>query len=275
MNSKVIENYSRLKPSFFILPCLILAAVAGFLYFHDALDAKAYVYVQKDFFIYLNAWLSQFPQIQYNLTQLGDALISLSLLSIFIVYAPALWESLISVSLISLIISSGLKNLFSVPRPAAILDTNSFVIIGQKLPGFSSLPSGHSITIFTSLTVLLFAFMPEKPLHRQIWITSLISAGIVMAFSRVGVGAHYPLDVMVGATIGYTSGLAGILVSRHYKIWSWVSNKRYYPVLMLLILGCSISLIIKIIDEPLPVFFLACLASLFSLYKITHAYIQK
>jgi hypothetical protein len=275
MDTQVKHNYSKLKPSLFLLPVLLLLAIALFLYSQNALDPTSYVNVQKDLFYYLNASLGQFPNIEYNLTQFGDALIFLSLLSIFIIYAPSIWESLISVSLISLIVSAVLKDIFSVPRPAAILDTHSFIIIGQKLPGHSSLPSGHSITIFTTLTVLLFAFMPQKPIQRFVWVLFILSAGLVLVSTRVGVGAHYPLDVLVGGTVGYMSGLAGIFFSRTFKVWAWVGNKRYYPVMISLLIACAIAMVVKIIDEPLPVFYLPLAVLIFSLYKMSDVYLKK
>ncbi len=275
MNKRVIANYSRLTYALFLFPLLLLLSIVLFLYAQHALNANGYVSIQKDFFFFLNSRLGQYPHLQFNLTQMGDALIFLSLLSVFIVYAPAIWESLISVSLLSWVVSSTLKNIFSIPRPAAVFDTSSFIIIGQKLPGHNSLPSGHSITIFTTLTVLLFAFMPQKFLQRILWVLFFVCTGLTLAFTRVGVGAHYPLDVLVGGTVGYLCGLSGIFISRKYPIWSWVGNKRYYPVLQLLLLICSVVVIGKIMNDPLPVYGITLAALFFSLYKITHVYFKK
>jgi len=93
--------------------------------------------------------------------------------------------------------------------------------------------------------------------------------------SRVGVGAHYPLDVTTGSIIGYICGIIGIFISRKYKIWNWVSHKKYYPVFILLLLICGISLITKIIHEGLIIYYLTLICLLVSLYKITYAYIKK
>ncbi len=148
-----------------------------------------YVYVQKDLFFYLNNKLSQFPNLQFNLTQLGDGLIFYPLLTIFIIYGPKLWEAILTSSIISLIVSALLKKLFAVPRPATMLDHDSFTIIGKTLTGKTSLPSGHSICAFIIITTLLFAFMPKKIGYKIIWSFFIISAGLIITFSRVGVGA--------------------------------------------------------------------------------------
>jgi membrane-associated phospholipid phosphatase len=275
MNANVINNYSKLKPSLFLLPILLLIAILLFLYNHDSLHAYKYVQLQKDSFFFINYNLGQFPNIIYNITQLGDASIFLSFLSIFIVYAPKIWESLISASLVSIIFSSVLKNIFLVPRPAVVFDNNSFIIIGKTAVGHASLPSGHSITVFTTLTILLFAFMPEKLTHKILWILFTIITGLIIAFTRVGVGAHYPLDVIIGSIIGYISGLTGIFISRKYKIWAWVNNKKYYPIFILLMLICCISLISQIINENLIIFYLALISLVVPFYKIVYAFIKK
>jgi membrane-associated phospholipid phosphatase len=275
MKENIADNFSKLKLTLFILPSILLIAIVLFLYSHDSLSAAKYVLIQKDYFYFINHHLGQYPNIEYNLTQIGDALIFLSLLTIFIVYAPKIWEALISASLVSLIFSSVLKNVFGVPRPSEMFDNTTFIIIGKKASGFASLPSGHSITIFTTLTVLLFAFMPKKMNHKIVWSFSIVTIGLIIAFSRVGVGAHYPLDVIIGGIIGYISGLIGIFISQKYPIWNWVNNKKSYPIFILLIVVCSIVLINKIINENLIIFYLALLSLTVSLYKITYVYLKK
>ena len=275
INTKAITNYSKLKPSLFFLPALLLITIVLFLYNYDSLHAYKYVQIQKNSFFFINYHLGQFPNILYNVTQIGDATIFLSFLSIFILYAPKIWESLISASLVSLIFSNLLKNIFAVPRPAVVYDNNSFIIIGRTAVGHASLPSGHSITVFTTLTILLFAFMPEKLPYKILWSFFTIITGLIIAFTRVGVGAHYPLDVIIGSIVGYISGLTGIFISRKYKIWAWVNNKKYYPIFILLMLICCISLISQIINENLIIFYLALISLFAPFYKIVYAFIKK
>jgi len=196
-------------------------------------------------------------------------------LSIFFVYAPKLWESLISASLVSAVISFILKRIFAVPRPAAVFDHNNFNIIGETLSGKTSLPSGHAITVFTLLTVLLFAFMPKHQKFKFLWYLLFMISGLILVITRVGVGAHYPLDVVIGSIIGYLSGLTGIFISRKYKIWSWIENKKYYPFFMILFLGGSIVLINKIIANNLIIFYLALLFLGYSFIKIINLYVKK
>jgi membrane-associated phospholipid phosphatase len=275
MNSSIIHKYSKLKPSLFLLPLGLLLALLVALYSQHALSVAQYVAIQKNYFLNINATLSQFPVLIYNLTQLGDALIFLSLLSLFVIYAPKLWEALLSASLVSAIFSNVLKNLFAVPRPAAMFDPTSFTIIGKTLTGHNSLPSGHSITVFTILTVVLFSFMPTKLPRKMLWTAFIILTGLLLVFTRVGVGAHYPLDVLTGSVIGYISGLAGLFISRKYKLWVWISNKKFYPIFMVLFLICFIVITTKVSHEPLLIFYLTLVSLAVSLYKIIYVYVKK
>lgn len=274
INSNVIANYSKLKLSLFVIPFLLLIAITLFLFSQDAFSVEGYIGIQKDLFYFINSNYAQFPQIIYNLTQIGDAMIFMSLLSIFILYAPKLWESLLSASIVSALLSSVLKKLFLIPRPAAVFDTDTFIIIGNKLVGHSSLPSGHSITFFTVLTVLLYAFMPKKISSKIIWHFFIFSIGLLLVFTRVGVGAHYPLDTINGAIIGYISGLIGIFISRKYKIWEWVNQVKYYPVFIILLSVCAVVTLNKINDENLFIYYITLLSLIISIIKISYVYIK-
>lgn len=275
MNHTVIENFSKIKPTKFYLPLALLFIVLFFLFTQDSLNAKDYVNIQKNAFLYLNHFLGQFTQFENNITQLGDASIILSFVIIFLVLAPKIWESLLSASLVSLFFSRILKSIFWVPRPSQIYDESNIIIIGKKAVGFSSLPSGHAITIFTTLTVLLFAFFPKSTFNKIVFSATFIIVGATIALSRVGVGAHHPLDVFIGSILGYMCGLIGIFISMKYKLWNWIQDKKYYPILILLILGIIISVLIKIFNENLIIYYFTLLSLIITLYQINHVYFKK
>jgi undecaprenyl-diphosphatase len=71
-----------------------------------------------------------------------------------------------------------------------------------RLPSDPSFPSGHAATSFAGATMLA-AYAP-----RLAPLLYLLAAAI--AFSRVYVGVHYPLDVLAGAALGTAVGWAGI-----------------------------------------------------------------
>ena len=277
LNNKVINNFNNIKLWLLIPPFLLL--IIMILYFIINNDGSSfidhYVYVQKDLFFYLNNKLSQFPNLQFNLTQLGDAMLFYPLLAIFIIYAPKLWEALLTSSFFSLIVSALLKKIFAVPRPAAMFDHDSFTIIGKTLSGKTSLPSGHSICAFIVITTLLFAFMPKKIGYKIIWSFFIISAGLIIVFSRVGVGAHYPLDVIIGSTIGFIISIIGIAISNRFKLFNWINDKNKLPIFMLALVISGGVIIKKIIDINLPIFYISLTSLVITLYLMIRFYVKK
>ena len=275
MNNRIIANYDKVKSTKLYFPLLLLILITLFLFLSDSLNAKNYVKIQEPIFFYFNNLLGQFSSIEHNLTQIGDATIIFSFLSLFLVKAPKIWESLLSASIVSLIFSRLLKMIFWIPRPQQIYDNSKITIIGDKAIGFSSLPSGHSITIFTTLTVLLFAFLPKKRLNKFIFITSFVIIGFGIAMSRVGVGAHHPLDVVIGCIIGYICGLLGIFISKKYNIWSWINDKKFYVLLICLLLVLLITVAVKLYESNLIIYYFSIASLIISIYKLNHAYAKK
>ncbi|MFW0738977.1 phosphatase PAP2 family protein [Flavobacterium sp. T12S277] len=269
------DNYSKVKPFLFLPPLFFLITLILFLYSKDALCVNKYIQIQKDSFFFINHHLRQYPNLIYNLTQFGDCLVFSSFISILIVYTPKIWESLLSTLIVTLIFSCLLKHLFAVPRPAAVFDNTSFFIAGKAICAHNSLPSGHSITIFATLTILMFPFAPKNLKCRILYYFTFIILGSILAFTRVGIGAHYPLDVIIGSIIGYISGLLGIFITRKYNIWTWINNKKYYPILILIFVICSILLVCRIINTNLIIFYLALISLVFPLYKLISLYIKK
>ena len=275
MNTITTHNCAKLKLSIFYLPISIGLIILFLLYKKNAINVNSYIQIQKDSFFYLNAKLSQYPITEYNLSEVGNTLVNFSFLSILVIYAPKIWESVLSGSVFGIIFSCILKKIFAVPRPAAVFDNNSFVIIGKTLRGCNSLPSGHSITIFTTLTILLIAFMPKKLYYKILWCLLILLTGLLLVFTRVAIGAHYPLDVIAGSIIGYISAILGILINKKYNIWTWINNKKYYPIFILTFLIFCILLIIKILNENLIIFDISLVCLIISIYKITTVYVKK
>jgi membrane-associated phospholipid phosphatase len=275
MDNIVKSNFVKLKPTLFLIPIIILLVIVGILFYFGDLNAKGYVEIQKPYFYLINSDLSQFPATMLNLTQLGDAMIMLSFFTILIVYAPKFWEALLTSSLLSLIPCGLLKNLFAIPRPAAVFDHNSFTILGKVLTGHNSLPSGHSITIFTVLTVSMFAFLPKGTFYKIVRIGLMLLLGYAFSFTRVGVGAHYPLDVITGSVIGFMVGLTGIFITRKYNIWSWLFSVKFYPIFILAFSVSCFILVKKILHQELFIYYLAMTSLLISIFKLTHVYFKK
>ncbi|HCO62912.1 MAG TPA: phosphatase PAP2 family protein [Clostridiales bacterium] len=71
-----------------------------------------------------------------------------------------------------------------------------------------SFPSGHSCAAFAFGVALAMA-LPQR------WAKVLaLAAAVLMAFSRLYVGVHFPSDVAAGSLIGAVCGVAGVGITR-------------------------------------------------------------
>ncbi len=163
-----------------------------------------------------------------NLTLLGDSALTPLLLVIFIRRRPdLLWAAVVG-GVLAYAISHGLKPLVNEARPPALLD---ITVVGPRLL-HSSFPSGHSTSIFM-LAGLLVLGVPVK--DRWVLAGILILATLV-GLSRIGVGVHWPVDVLSGAAIGWFSAGAGLFIAR---CWPWGAQGagRALPLVLLFLLG--------------------------------------
>jgi len=89
-----------------------------------------------------------------------------------------------------------------------------------------SFPSNHAANSFAFATVLSYFYDKNK--------TMIFSIASVIAFSRVYVGVHYPLDIIFGSLLGYT--VSWIILSvwviikmrelKRGRMWVWYASSK-------------------------------------------------
>ena len=120
--------------------------------------------------------------------------------------AAALWAP--AGALLALGLNQPLVNLAHEPRPYTVFP-HALVLVAHS--GDYSFPSDHA--------VMAGAVAAGVPLtHRRLG-AATAAAAVVMAFARVYVGAHFPLDVIVGLLLGAAVTCLGYLAVGRLLIW--------------------------------------------------------
>jgi membrane-associated phospholipid phosphatase len=87
-------------------------------------------------------------------------------------------------------------------------------------PGsLTSMPSSHAANWFAA-TMILFIYY-----RRSVWF--MLPAALVVSFSRIYNGVHYPSDVIVGAVLGAGYAAAGVWSLN--ALWQWAGQK-WFPL---------------------------------------------
>ncbi len=98
-------------------------------------------------------------------------------------------------------ISLVIKNTVKRGRPFEAIAGIQFSIAPQDRFSF---PSGHTATAFLTAVVLSHAI--------PLMVLPAFGLAVLIGFSRIHNGVHYPLDVFTGLILGIFSGLIGILI---------------------------------------------------------------
>jgi membrane-associated phospholipid phosphatase len=223
---------------------LLIAVAVGCLVSALALHGSA---TDRAWFLQANeaAWRWLPPAVPSCITLLGHGLAAVMLLSPALLRAPGVLAAGLYSAPMALLLSRAPKALIDSPRPAAVLDAASFHVNGMRLASHNSFPSGHAITAFLLVGVLLAG----RPDFRLRWPAALAAmlAGAAVALSRLAVGAHWPSDVLAGAGLGLLAGLAG---TRASMSWPLPAGRLARAALVALLLGCAAALAVADTGYP-------------------------
>lgn len=184
-----------------VLPALACLALAGFLFLAGGYHTG---------FATLNGLMPGLPPRAWSLlTALGDTGVALAL---FLFLLPGRWHLAWPVLLASLFgtaFTHVFKQFWPTLRPSGVLQGDMFYSVGH-LSTDQSFPSGHSQTAMTFAAFVVLCF--PSPVIRGL---ALIGGGAV-AFSRVPVGMHWPIDTLVGAAGGLLCVWLALRVARRH-----------------------------------------------------------
>lgn len=121
------------------------------------------------------------------------------------IFAPLLLTGATSWILVEKI----LKPLITRPRPTAQMGA---IILGLNLTDSYSFPSGHA-TIAWALAGVLANKEPK-------WKWGLYLLATLISFSRIYIGKHYPLDVIVGGLAGWGIGAVALYLTKRFQLKS-------------------------------------------------------
>lgn len=195
-----------------LLP-LVLFAISAPLWLHRFEPAT---------FIYLNTLCAPVAApVWTGFSLLGNAWGVLGVTAPLLVLAPRLMWAWLCAAPFAVVFARLGKGLIVSPRPAAEVDNAQMRIVGEALHNVS-MPSGHTLTAFAVASAVYFA-LPEKGRVRHLWLFVLAGGA---GLSRIAVGAHWPGDVAVGASLGLLAGMLGVQLlarmdARHLQPTAW------------------------------------------------------
>lgn len=150
-------------------------------------------------------------------TRLGEAwaYIPAFIWMLFIKYRFALYVPLIGI--VSMAVSYVTKDFFGHPRPYLFFETTGMLdhvqfVEGLRInKGYTSFPSGHTLSAFALYAYLAFCISKKRLLS-----FFLLVAAFLVGFSRIYLVQHFFEDVYLGALLGVFIAMAIFLIQKYW-----------------------------------------------------------
>lgn len=214
--------------------CALVALAIGFMQ-GGSLNLETFVAVQRV--------TRSLPDVGWAFaTVCGTGVMAFALLSPTLAWHPRWYAAGLAAAGFAGLYSNGLKRLFALPRPASVIDPGHLHVIGQTLHA-NTFPSGHAVTAFTLAAILVLA--SRHPLRTAAWV---LPGAVVIAISRIAVGAHWPADIAAGAAGGWVCGALGVVIVSRWRQWNETAGIRAMGVVSI---GVGVSLLWIDLGYPL------------------------
>ena len=199
---------------------------------------RGYPPINEQLFLAINRLGSRGGWFWQNVTILGEGLVAFVLLASCSRRDGHFIRTLLLAALIAGLASQLLKQFLDMPRPAALLDPDTFNLIGAELRAHA-FPSGHATTALVAAVMGAWRFPRLAP--------AVYGLFALVAFSRMVVGAHWPFDVLAGACLGY---LCAVLARYIASAWPRTEPGWLAPVSWLIVLALALWLPVFPLDYP-------------------------
>ncbi|MBX2858159.1 MAG: glycosyltransferase family 39 protein [Cellvibrionaceae bacterium] len=224
---------------------LLLACMALFLLFAALILFSLGGY--QVWFNEINAFTPKLPEIVLHcLTSFGDGALILALILVFAPrHAQFHWVALIA-AITGGLVSNLLKEYFSAARPPAMLVEEAINIVGKAYHR-NSFPSGHTLTAFLIASSAYFYVQRSRTKATLIFLASGVGV------SRVLVGVHWPIDVLVGASLGIGCGMLAVFLATR---WRTALTPPLHSFILFLLVAACIHVLLQKKDYPFANFLL-------------------
>lgn len=154
--------------------------------------------VNRQYFLSINSLANVYlnPILIVHVTDLGNGTVASAIILLAIARQPQYGLRVLILVVLLGLVSNFAKQYYDSPRPYLVLDLNLFKIHDFTVTT-DSLPSGHTATIFSLAGLIWLSYC-------RTWLKYLaLLIACVVALSRIAVGVHWPIDLAMGALIGW------------------------------------------------------------------------